>query len=93
MGNNDQPMSGEEFAEEIAGANPVQVAQLFEDQLDLAHREGFEKARDTFICRAYSQRLGSQRDLGKACNVSQTTVSRVLRENGIETRPVPDIFK
>lgn len=93
MANWNPPMSGEEFAEEIEDANPVKVAQLFEDELDRAHRQGYKKARDKFICRAYSLELGSQRDVGKAADVSSETVSRVLRENGVETRPVPDIFK
>lgn len=93
MANKNPPMDGEEFAEEIEDATPVEVAQLFEDQLDRAHQQGYRKARDTFICRAYSLELDSQREVGNVFDVSRKTVSRVLRENGVETRSVPDIFR
>ncbi len=93
MAHKGPPMGGEEFVEKIESMNPVEVKQLFEDQLDRAHQQGYRKARDRIICRAYSQKLGSQRELGNAADVSRKTVSRILRDNGVETRPVPDIFK
>lgn len=93
MSHKDPPMDAEEFVQEIEDSEPYEVEQLFREQLDRAHEQGYLKARDTFICRGYSFELGSQREIGKACEVSRDTVSRVLKENGVQVRSKPDIFK
>mgnify|MGYP006297063063 CR=1 FL=1 len=93
MAHKDPPMDAEEFAEEIEGADPYEVQQLFDDQLDRAYEQGRRRARKQFICRAYSKRLGSQRDLGDVCDISSQTVGRILRENDVETRAKPSKFR